>query len=343
MDSYTNMVDETNILFTDNTRNIVSNKLNLDWDNKLAIKRVYQTIKMLGKDPDVVGKDKNQSVIWYKPRIDVTDRNYDRIEIMDQSYHYLQPTKRGDFYFVSYRMEIKPNKIHDVSKINNSAFYYSRGSLVTVGCHYIGAALATFSVLKDYNNDKISLLQAKKELKSRNNKLFEEFEQDKIKYKVILEKYITSDNITRTLLTSDNNITRTLLTSDNNISRNSLTSEEEIVADLLTSDNNIIRTSSLLSEEEIVANLLKTSSLSDPAKLKRTKTLIKLPALPKLPFNIDIVSSPVVSSPSVVSLPVVSSPSVVSSPQYQQVSPEPVRVPKSLRLNRTVSKLNMSS
>ena len=53
---------------------------------------------------------------------------------MDKSFHHIAPTRKGDFYFVTMKMDVKSDKIDDINDINSSATYYIRGGLITVGC-----------------------------------------------------------------------------------------------------------------------------------------------------------------------------------------------------------------
>ena len=302
---YTDMVNETNKLYNSSPiSDPVDNFLNLNWDNKLAIERVYRSILYLGS-PDVVGYNKNQSVIWYNPLMKTTNNYYDKIEIKDQEYHYLQPIKRGDFYFVSYRMDIKPDKIHGLYQINSSASYYPRGPIVTVGCHYMGAALATFSVLKDYNNDKITILQAKKELQDRESKLYNEFNANETKYMAILEKYIGSEKY----ISTESNLEKT-----DNINKRLSSITPSTVLPLPISQLKDISTksSSVLTEQEILDKLQNSS--------------IDLPVIP-LPTE---------------SLGIQGKVPETNEQEMLQRSPEPVRVPKNLKLQRSKSILDLN-
>lgn len=195
MNPYERMVGDVNKLYYKKITTIApgsvvyDNIWDIQWNNPLAIQRVYQVSKLLGKCPDVLGRKQGQSAVWYNPRSKVNKGNYHKFEIHDHAYQHTKPARHVDFFFVWLRMKMKPDKAADINKITTSAFYYEPGQLVCAACHFIEASIATFSVLKDYNDDKINLEQARQEYDNRIVELLGEFlESEKT---VDIEKYPT--------------------------------------------------------------------------------------------------------------------------------------------------------
>jgi len=208
MNSYERMVGDVNKLYYDKTTTIsrdavvYNNVWELQWNNPLAIQRVYQVSKLLGKCPDIVGRKPGQSAIWYNPVSKVGTGQYHKFEIQDQAYQHTKPMRHADFLFVWLRMKMKPEKAADINKITSSAFYYEPGQLVCTACHFIGASIATMSILKEYNDCKISLSEARHEYDIRIGELLKEFlESEKTEdiqnfstpLRDIYETYIMSD------------------------------------------------------------------------------------------------------------------------------------------------------
>lgn len=200
MNSYENMVSSINKLYYDKTTNVPAgtevydNMLGLKWDNSLAIQRVYEISALLGRNPDVVGKEKGQSAIWYNPKTKIGQGHYHRFEIHDQAYQRSKPSGHADFLFVWLRMKLKPEKAADISKITRSVFYYEPAQLVCATCHFIEATIATFSVLKDYNNCKVSLEEAQHTFGVRVKELADEYKKGgPTPLRDILERYIVED------------------------------------------------------------------------------------------------------------------------------------------------------
>ena len=181
MNSYERMVGDVNKLYYKKTTTIspdtviYDNIWNLKWNNPLAIQRVYQVSKLLGKCPDILGTKLGQSAVWYNPESKIGKGNYHKFEIQDQAYQHTKPARHVDFFFVWLRMKMKPEKAANINSITTSAFYYEPGQLVCAACHFIEASIATFSILKDYNDCKINLPQARQEYDNRIKELLEEF------------------------------------------------------------------------------------------------------------------------------------------------------------------------
>ena len=209
MNSYEQMIGSLNKLYYEKTTSlppgivIYENSWNLEWNNLLAIQRVYEVSKLLNREPDLLGVKSGQSAIWYNPETKVGKGHYHKIEIQDQAYQHTKPARHSDFLFVWLRMKIKPEKAADINKITSSAFYYEPGQLVCAACHFIEASIATFSILKEYNDDKINLDQARQIYDIRIKELLEEFIQSEYTEDIrnyptplrdALESYIIADS-----------------------------------------------------------------------------------------------------------------------------------------------------
>jgi hypothetical protein len=210
MNSYQELVSNLNKLYYDKTTslppNIVvyENTWNINWNNQLAIQRVYELSKMLNKSPDVIGKRVGQSAIWYNPSSTTGNGQYHRIEVLDQGYQHLHPTRHSDFMLVWFRMELKPEKAENISKINPSIIYYQPGQLIGVNCNFLAAGIGAISVIKEYNDCKISLEEAKDLSDIRLSDLADEFLESEqsvdirnypTSLKDILESYIMTSMI----------------------------------------------------------------------------------------------------------------------------------------------------
>ena len=208
MNSYERMIGEINKLKYNETTSVpkdaikYENMWNLKWHNKLAIQRVYEVSKLLNKPPDMLGLEAGQSAVWFNPKSKVGKGHYHKFEIHDHAYQHTKPVRHADFFFVWLRMKMKPEKAANINRITTSAFYYDPGQLVCAACHFIEASIATFSVLKEYNDDRINLEQARQVYDNRISEMSEEFmESEKLENIIdyptpvrdIYEKYIMSD------------------------------------------------------------------------------------------------------------------------------------------------------
>ena len=175
MNPYEQMISSVNKIYHKQTTELPSgvpihnNMLNLEWNNLLAIQRVYEMIQVLNRNPDMLGTKKGQSAIWY----DVG--SYHKVEIQDQAYQHTKPERHSDFIFVWLRIQMKPEKVADINKITSAAFYYEPGQLLCASGNFLGESIATFSVLKEYNDCKINLEEARELLNYRVKELTEEF------------------------------------------------------------------------------------------------------------------------------------------------------------------------
>lgn len=172
---------------------------NLEWNNPVAIQRVYQTAELFNRSPDVLGRKAGQTAIWYNAVPPNGFGEYSEVQVKDVAYKH---HGHMDFYFTRLRMKLDPDKAQDIQKISEGAYYYPVGQELSFACHTIEPAIAVFSVIKEYNDDKVTLEEAKSLKGERVTKLVDEFNQTLEKgeslrssnrpYKEALEEYIMS-------------------------------------------------------------------------------------------------------------------------------------------------------
>lgn len=167
MDSYTALIGKTNQIKFKETTSLpegvarYENDWNLEWRNPLAIQRVYETTMLLGRAPDMLSRKAGQSAVWFNPESKVEEGSYYKFEIYDVAYVHNQPATHTDFFFVTMRMQLKPKTIESLNKISGSISYYAVGNLLTATCHFIGASIASFAIVKQVDNCEINVSQAR--------------------------------------------------------------------------------------------------------------------------------------------------------------------------------------
>ncbi len=177
----------------------------LKWNNKLAEQRVYETIELLGKNPDIYDPKPNGRAVWINPPTFFTtgDSFYSDIVIKDAGYYHEKPVDHLDFYYISLNYRISPDKLSGLHKITGSAYYYLVGELLYAGCHFPSASIVTFNIIKEYNENKISLEDARELYNNRIAQASVEYNKaatsgniknpDNWNYIRILEDYITEN------------------------------------------------------------------------------------------------------------------------------------------------------
>ena len=176
----------------------------LKWDNKLAVQRVYETMDILDKKPDIYDPEAGGRAVWIDPPTFFTSEKslYADIVIKDVGYYHEKPADHLDFYFISLKYHISPDKLSNIHKITGSAYYYPIGELLYAGCHFPSASIVTFDIIKEYNENKISLEDAREVYNNRIAHAAEEYNkaaiggdinnQDNWNYIRILENYINN-------------------------------------------------------------------------------------------------------------------------------------------------------
>lgn len=148
-----------------------------NWNNKLAAQRVFETMDLLGRKPDLIDPKPGGCAIWYKPSLFFGKGKslYNSLEIKDGAYYHEKPAEHLDFYFLSLKYHVKPDKQSKIHRITGSAYYYSVGGLLYAGCHFPGASIVTFDIIKEYNEDMISLEDARELYNGRIARAMEEY------------------------------------------------------------------------------------------------------------------------------------------------------------------------
>jgi len=149
----------------------------LQWENKLAEQRVYETIDILNQNPDIYDPATGGRAIWIAPPMLFNPGKslYSDIVIKDVAYYHEKTADHLDFYFMSLNYNIKPDKIANLNKITGSAYYYPVGELLYAGCHFPSASIITFAIIKEYNEDKISLEDARESYNNRIKQASDEY------------------------------------------------------------------------------------------------------------------------------------------------------------------------
>jgi hypothetical protein len=149
----------------------------IKWNNKLAVQRVHETAEILNRDPDYLDENPGGFAKWVKPGTFYVGSNslYEHLIIKDVGYYHEKPAEHLDFYFLSMRYHIKPDKLSNLHKITGSAYYYQIGGILYAGCHFPGASIITFGIIKEYNEDKISLEDAREFYNGRIARAMEEY------------------------------------------------------------------------------------------------------------------------------------------------------------------------
>ena len=152
--------------------NRISNVLNLQWKNELAIQRVYQMRMLTGRNPNMYDPELGGGATWFRVRAEVPNHNgtygyYDRVEILDDAIFHAKPVNHADFLYVFMKMRIKPHKVKELQEITDSTYYYGRGGILHSTCGEIEASIATFAIIKMFNHD----IRSKLELREYYNSL----------------------------------------------------------------------------------------------------------------------------------------------------------------------------
>ena len=88
-----------------------SNSFNLQWNNKLAINRVYLLRDLFQRDPDILAPQVGGSVVWFNaPSRVSSEHTYVKVEIEDISYINEKPVTHSDFMRTSIRYQMNEGK-----------------------------------------------------------------------------------------------------------------------------------------------------------------------------------------------------------------------------------------
>nr|QBK90673.1 MAG: uncharacterized protein LCPAC104_01700 [Pithovirus LCPAC104] len=133
---------------------LISNSLELEWDNELAISRVDHISSSF--NPDCVDTKKDGVVIWNNKG------GFKRIEIRDEKFIHFVPEIHVDFMrsVISYR--IPEQKIVDVRNLSESVQYDSLRGELSASCHTVGANVATLYLAIQIANGNKSVIEARR-------------------------------------------------------------------------------------------------------------------------------------------------------------------------------------
>ena len=141
-------------------RRQLDNKLNLEWSNKLAGHRANEIVSIWGYQPTAIGTGKDGLAIWQNIP------GYDEIKIdgnVARATVHEDPAQHADFFYASVKIQLPADLRDTVRDISQSITYNELRGTVTAGCHFLGAALATLSLVKQYATREITLARAQHE------------------------------------------------------------------------------------------------------------------------------------------------------------------------------------
>lgn len=150
----------------------------MHWENELAMQRVEELRQRFG-EPDAIDKRRGGFARWIQPPAlgtegATSDGNpccYEFIMVEDVGYFH---HSHLDFLFVGIHMPLKKETQKQVLDLTGSAYYYAVGEILVAGCHFLGASIGTFSVVKDLNEGLITIPEAQKRYSQRIGDLHEE-------------------------------------------------------------------------------------------------------------------------------------------------------------------------
>lgn len=150
-----------------NTLNHV-NSMGLAWKNPLAINRVYEMLEFQkGDDRLTADPTEGGFVIFRRPigrNRDKTGRHvhYREWRIDDKAVYHDKPVEHLDFFWMTAELRVPGSKkgflLHQISE---SIVVNYREDLISAGCHFRGAGVATLSIVKQFLKDEISFEEAK--------------------------------------------------------------------------------------------------------------------------------------------------------------------------------------
>ena len=137
------------------------NVLNLGWMNKQAIQRVYQTMSLVGRYPDLYDSQIGGQATWLYVNSKVGDHHFDNFTIEDTIHMHARPVLHSDYFSVTITMPLKIKTVSKLTKITESVTYNRVSQKLTAACHFRGAAIVTFYVVARFNTGEITTEEAR--------------------------------------------------------------------------------------------------------------------------------------------------------------------------------------
>nr|QBK92684.1 MAG: uncharacterized protein LCPAC401_03220 [Pithovirus LCPAC401] len=193
MNSNTNPGDLTAIPKGSHTR---VNIYDLEWKNKLAMIRVYETLSYFKSEPKSVDPTSGGEVVWRNVSC------WDRIVIRDVAFVHRKPKPHVDFLHLMYSCELRPEKANQLHRISGSIIYNSVSKKLIASCDFIAASIGSFVIVRLFNNGDIHIDSVSNMYDNVIIELHKEFEKS-ISYldqskspcpiRMTYEKYLHSD------------------------------------------------------------------------------------------------------------------------------------------------------
>ncbi len=127
------------------------NLYDLDWSNKLAMIRVYETLEYYKVKPKSIDSTRGGEVVF---------RNisgWDRLVIRDVAFIHMKPTIHVDFLHIAHSCELHPDKAKQLHRISDSIMYNSVSKMLIASCGFVAASIGSFVIVKLFNNDDIHI------------------------------------------------------------------------------------------------------------------------------------------------------------------------------------------
>lgn len=117
-------------------------------------------MRLLSKPPDAYSP-KNGGIAYWSNVRGKAGLIYDSFTLRDQAVVHTGPYVHADYFTVQWRYFLKFEVIEQLSKLDNNIWYIPRRNLLSVECHFYGAALLVFALIKALSNGEISVKTAK--------------------------------------------------------------------------------------------------------------------------------------------------------------------------------------
>lgn len=136
----------------------MSNSTGVKWKNKLAIQRVEQCKKVIGRCPDLMDKEMGGKAEWLNVKAWFHPSGiWENFSISDESFAHWRPERHYDFWFQTVKIDVPSDRVSDMLKISESFAYYRPAGFFTAGCHFYPASVVSAYCAKLYAQRKLEL------------------------------------------------------------------------------------------------------------------------------------------------------------------------------------------
>lgn len=137
-----------------------TNALDLQWMNKQAIQRVYQTSALIGRFPDLFDPNVGGQAVWLYVK-SKTGKFYDEFLIKDVVHFHTRPGLHLDYFMVTITIPLRISTVNQIIHLTESTSYNRVSQQLTAGCHFLGASIVTFYVIARLNSGEITIEEAR--------------------------------------------------------------------------------------------------------------------------------------------------------------------------------------